>query len=368
MKKIVIDARELRTSTGRYVERLLHYLQDVDTDPSHRYLVLLKPKDMDSWEPHNKRFKKVTCRFKEFGFGEQVGFLWQLVRVRPDLVHFGMVQQPILYQGAVVTTMHDLTTLRFAHPAKNKLVFALKQRVYYLVNYIAAHKSRLILTPSEYVKDDVARSMRINSRKITVTYEAGTSIEVSAEAMPDLTDVRFLMYVGRPNPHKNLSRLLEAYSVLKQDMPDLHLVLAGRKDILFRRHAREVRRLGIPDVHFTGHVTDGQLRWLYEHTAAYVFPSLSEGFGLPGLEAMAHGAPVVSSNATCLPEIYGEAAEYFDPKDTTAMADAIGQVLCKPALREKLVDAGYAQVKRYSWKRMAEQTLSAYEQILTSEG
>ena len=364
MQKIVIDARELRTSTGRYVERLLHYLQEIDTDLSHRYVVLLKPKDMDGWEPRSKRFTKVACPYKAFTFAEQFALLAQLIKLHPDLVHFGMVQQPVLYQGKVVTTMHDLITLRFSNPSKNPLVFKFKQRIYKWVNFIAAHKSKAIITPTDWVKDDVARSMRINSRRITVTYEAGDSIDAAPEPIEALLDKRFIMYTGRPNPHKNLARLIEAFSQLKQEMPELHLVLVGRRDALFRRHEREVKRIGIPDVHFTGFVSDGQLRWLYEHAAAYVVPSLSEGFGLPGLEAMAHGAPVVSSNATCLPEVYGEAAQYFDPQDVEAMASAIRAVLIKPALRHKLIETGHKQVRKYSWKRMAEQTLSIYNEVL----
>ncbi|MGH7142162.1 MAG: glycosyltransferase family 4 protein [Candidatus Saccharimonadales bacterium] len=364
MKKIVIDARELRTSTGRYMERLLHYLQEIDTDLSHRYVVLLKPKDMETWEPISKRFTKVACPYKEFTFAEQIGLLWQLVRLSPDLVHFAMVQQPILFQGKVVTTMHDLTTLRFDNPSKNRMVFQVKQSVYRWVNYIAAHKSKVIITGSEYVKDDVARVMRLNSRKITVTYEAGKKFVDEPEPIVGLVDKKFIMYVGRPNPHKNLDRLIEAFAVLKTDMPELNLVLAGKRDSLYKHYASEVEEEGIKDVYFTGSVTDGQLRWLYEHTAAYVFPSLSEGFGLPGLEAMAHGAPVVSSNATCLPEIYGEAAYFFDPLDVDSMTKAITDVLTKPNLREKLINEGQAQVKKYSWRRMAEQTLSIYKNIL----
>lgn len=361
---IVIDARELRTTTGRYVERLLYYLQEVDTDRSHRYTVLLKPKDMDGWEPTSKRFVKVACPFKEFTFAEQIGLLGQLLQLHPDLVHFPMVQQPILYRGRVVTTMQDLTTLRFVNPSKNKFVFKVKQSVYHWVNRIAARKSAAIITPSEYVKDDVARHMHANSRKITVTYEAGDSIASSPEPMEEFVDKLYIMYVGRPQPHKNLDRLIDAFAVLKQTHPNLHLVLAGKRDTLFRRHERETNQKGIPDVHFTGFVSDGQLRWLYEHCAAYVFPSLSEGFGLPALEAMAHGAPVASSNATCLPEIYGDAAHYFDPLDIEAMAKAIGDILDKPALRTRLIAEGKKQYKKYSWRRMAEQTLAIYKQTI----
>jgi glycosyltransferase involved in cell wall biosynthesis len=364
MKKIVIDARELRTSTGRYVERLLAFLQEVDTDLSHRYVVLLKPRDVDGWQPTSKRFDKVACRFKEFTVAEQTGMLWQILELQPDLVHFPMVQQPIFYHGKVVTTMQDLTTLRFTNPSKNPMVFKFKQWVYRWVNVIAARKSAALIAPTEFVKDDVARTLRTNSRKITVTYEAGDSIDEASEPMEAFEGKQFIMYVGRPLPHKNLERLIEAFAILKQSHPDLNLVLAGKKDTLYRQHERETKHKGIPDVHFTGFINDGQLRWLYEHCAAYVFPSLSEGFGLPPLEAMAHGAPVVSSDATCLPEIYGDAAHYFDPTDVEAIAKAVGEVLDKPNLRTKLIKAGKKQVKTYSWKRMAEQTLDVYRQVL----
>ncbi|MDB5181485.1 MAG: glycosyl transferase family 1 [Candidatus Saccharibacteria bacterium] len=364
MKKIVIDARELRTSTGRYIERLLEHLQDVDNNLSHRYYVLLKPKDMDSWDPKSKRFTKVASPYKEFTFAEQIGLAIQLYRLKPDLVHFGMTQQPILYLRKAVTTIHDLTTVRFTNPAKNKLVFKVKQWVYERVIKIVAFKSQHLIVPTEFVKEDVAKFTRTNSRKITVTLEAGDSIGANPEKVAELEGKQFIMYVGRPTPHKNLGRLIDAFEILKQSRPDLVLVLAGRKDVLYRRHERTVKKRGIEDVVFTDFISDGQLRWLYEHTAAYVFPSLSEGFGLPGLEAMSHGAPVVSSDATCLPEVYGEAANYFNPLDATDMATKIADVLDKDDLRKTLIKKGKTQAGKYSWKRMAEQTLEVYKKTL----
>lgn len=364
MKKIVIDARELRTSTGRYVERLLAYLQEVDTDRGHRYVVLLKPKDMDGWTPKSKRFSKVACRYKEFTFAEQLGFAWQLYKLRADLVHFPMVQQPILYQRKVITTMQDLTTLRFTNPTKNKYVFRFKQWVYKWVNYYTARKSKAIITPSEFVKDDVAKFANLNSRKITVTYEAGDTIAAPAEPIEDLEGKQFIMYTGRPTPHKNLEGLIAAYALMKETRPDLHLVLVGKTDKNYKRHAARVEKEAIRDVHFTGFVSDGQLKWLYEHCAAYVFPSFSEGFGLPPLEAMSCGAPVAASNATCIPEVLGDAAHYFDPYSNHDMMRAIGEVLDKPELRKRLIAAGKKQVGKYSWKRMAEQTLEVYNRNL----
>ncbi|MCA9325279.1 glycosyltransferase family 4 protein [Candidatus Saccharibacteria bacterium] len=367
MKKIVIDARELRTSTGRYVERLLHYLQEVDKDPNHRYVILLKPKDMEGWEPTNKRFSKVACRYKEFTFAEQLGLAWQLYRLQPDLVHFPMVQQPILYQRAVVTTMQDLTTLRFTNPSKNRYVFRFKQWVYHWVNIFVAKKSRAILTPSEFVKDDVAKYARINSRKITVTLEAGDQVEATAEPISELEGTQFLMYVGRPTPHKNLPRLIEAFVLLQKKHKKLKLVLAGKKDSNYRRIEREVNKQGVEGVVFTDFIPDSQLRWLYENCAAYVFPSLSEGFGLPGLEAMASGAPVASSDATCLPEVLGEAAHYFNPENVEDIVRAVNDILTDKKLRAKLIKRGEQQVKLYSWKRMAEQTLTVYKDVLKEE-
>lgn len=362
MRKIVIDARELRTSTGRYIERLLFYLQKIDDQ--HDYVVLLKPEDVAGWQPTNPHFSVVACPYKEFGIGEQFGFIRQLYSLHPDLVHFGMTQQPIFYRGKVVTTIHDLTILRFRNPAKNWLVFSFKQWVYRLVLHHAAHKSVRVLNPSEFVKKDVLKTTKAKNGKFVVTNEAADKITDVAEAVSSLAGKKFLLYVGRPQPHKNLDRLVEAFALLRQKQPDLVLVLAGKKDELYERLQNRIDKLGIENVVLLGYVREGQLRWLYEHTAAYVFPSLSEGFGLPGLEAMQHGAPVVSSDATCLPEIYKDAAIYFDPLSIQDMAEKIGMVLEHPTLANELKAKGSELVKQYSWRRMADQTLEVYNEVL----
>jgi glycosyltransferase involved in cell wall biosynthesis len=362
-RKIVIDARELRTTSGRYVERLIHYLQAVDSQ--HEYTILLKPEDMDGWQPAIPSFKKIVCPHKEFTFDEQIGLRRQINGLGADLVHFPFPQQPIWYRGKTVTTIQDLTTLRFDNPAKNRLVFRCKQQIYKYVIRRAVRKSSQVIVPSEFVKDDVARFTGVHPDKITVTYEAADAISEAAEPLPALKgDERFIMYVGRPTPHKNLELLIKAFCLLQAQHPEMLLVLAGRKDANYRRIEASVQKQGVKGVVFTGFVSEGQLRWLYEHCEAYVFPSLSEGFGLPGLEAMVHGAPVLSSNATCLPEIYGEAAHYFDPLNVQAMADAINEVLTDKALRTELIDKGRHQAAKYSWQRMAEQTLAVYEQAL----
>lgn len=360
--KIVIDARFLRTTTGRYIERLLHYLQEVDHQ--NDYVVLLKPKDMAGWQPTNQRFAKLASPYEEFGFAEQLGLLRQVRNLKPDLVHFGMVQQPVLYRGKVVTTMHDLTTVRFRNPSKNWLVFGFKQQIYKWVNKRVARKSALIIVPSQFVKNDIAAYANVPKAKIVVTYEATEKITASLEPVANLKPGGFIMYVGRPHPHKNLQRLVGAFGQLKQSHPDLKLALVGKSSSLYDSLFSWAKRKGISGVVLTGFVSDGQLRWLYENTAAYIFPSLSEGFGLPALEAMAHGAPVASSNATCLPEIYGDGAIYFDPLDESDMAAKIEQVLADEILRKDLIQAGFKRVKKYSWRKMAEQTLEVYKKAL----
>ncbi len=365
MAKIVIDAREYTTSTGRYVFRLIQYLEKIDRE--NDYTVLLKPADMEAYEFTNPRFSKLATPYAEFSFGEQLGFARQLQGLGADLVHFGMTQQPLLYRGKSVTTMHDLTTARFYNPDKNRTLFAFKQQVYKSVIKRVAQKSAAIITPSEFVKQDILDYTGVNPKKINVTYEAADPITEMPSPLPDLQKKQFIMYLGRPTPHKNLERLIAAFQLLRAQHPTLTLVLAGKKDANYQRIESVVPEGLRSHILFTDFISEGQLRWLYENCAAYVFPSLSEGFGLPGLEAMAHGAPVVSSNATCLPEIYGNAAHYFDPNDTQAMADAINEVLSNKKLRAELVQKGHHQAAKYSWQHMAEQTLAIYEKVISAD-
>jgi len=366
MARIAIDARELSTSTGRYVERLLYYLQKIDK--TNEYLILLKPTDYKKWQPESDNFKKLECPFKEFTFAEQLGFKKFLKKLGPDLVHFPMTQQPILYKGKVVTSILDLTITRYKYPSKNSAIFWIKQKVYTFVTKYVAHKSKHIITISNYVKKDVARFARIKKSKITTTYLAADEISEPVEPIKSLQSKPFLLYVGRPQLHKNLSRLIETFAILKKNHSDLLLVLAGRKDKVYDSYIDTAKKLGVDkDVIFTGYVSEGQLKWLYRGCKAYVFPSLSEGFGLPGLEAMVHRAPVVCSTATCLPEVYSDGAWYFNPLDIHDMVRSINEVLIKPELRNKLIRAGREQAKKYSWRRMAEQTLEVYERAINNK-
>ncbi|MGH7249722.1 MAG: glycosyltransferase family 4 protein, partial [Minisyncoccia bacterium] len=334
-KTIVIEARESGTSTGRYVDKLVEHLHKLDS--KHKYIVLAKPHRVAFFKKIAPKFKTVECQYKEFTFAEQIGLLKQLNKLKPDLTHFTMVQQPIFYRGKTVTTMNDLTTVRFREPSKSTPVYIIKWYVYRWVNKIVARKSTALLTFTEFVKDDVAKYAHVNSRKITPIYLGANEIIAKAEPVEGLEGQRFIMYIGRSFVHKNLPRLIDAFALIRQSHPGLRLVLAGKYDDLYKRIDKFAQQKGIKNIVFTDFVSEGQLRWLYENTSAYVFPSLSEGFGLPGLEAMIAGAPVVSSNATCLPEVYKDGAEYFDPYDVEDMAAAITRVLDDEKLRASLV-------------------------------
>ncbi|MGB4795861.1 MAG: glycosyltransferase family 1 protein [Candidatus Saccharimonadales bacterium] len=364
MAHIVIDARKSGTSTGRYIDKLIENLQEIAHE--HKITLLTNPKRVEYIRHIAPDYSVLSSSVEAFTFAEQIKLKKELDALGANLVHFPMVQQPVLYRGNVVTTIQDLTTIRFRNPAKNPFVFWAKQQVYKWLNRRVARKSAAIITPTEFVRQDVATYCQVPLEKITVTLEAADVIPDISEPLDKLIGKQFIMYTGRPTPHKNLERLIDAFVIVQKSHPELVLVLAGKKDVNYARHEERVRREGIQNVVFTGVVSEGQLRWLYENCAAYVFPSLSEGFGLPGLEAMVHGAPVVSSNATCLPEVYGDAAHYFDPLDVGNIARKIAEVLDDKTLRSNLIQKGRTQAAKYSWRRMAEQTLAVYEKALQS--
>src|SRR5262249_8431065 len=161
----------------------------------------------------------------EFTFSEQIGFLEQLRGLNADLVHFTMPQQPVSYRGNVVTTFHDLTTTRFRNPDKNWLVYSYKQDIYKWLLKRVAKKSSRIITVSKFTKHDVAQCTKIPADKITVTYLAADRIKDPPQRITQLAGKRFLLYVGRPLPHKNLRRLMEAYSIIRNLRDPIKLVL-----------------------------------------------------------------------------------------------------------------------------------------------
>jgi len=363
---ITIDARIINSTTGRYVQQLLAHLEELDK--TNDYVVLVPKKDLDFYKPKNPRFRVVEANFANYSFAEQIGFLKLLNELRPDLVHFCMPQQPILYRGKHVTTVHDLILLQTYNSDKNFIIFKLKQLVGRFVFYRIGHTSAKIITPTKYVRDAYAKFARIPQSKIAVTYESGDVPNVTPELVPELAFKEFILYVGSQSDYKNIRRLGDAHQKLLKSHPDLGLILVGkltgRNGPPLVANKAWAEKQGYKNIIFTGFVSNKQLMWLYKQCATYTFPSLMEGFGLPPMEAMMAGAVVTSSNASCLPEVYQDAVHYFDPLDVTDMAAKINDVLTDKNLRAELQAKSKQLVKKYSWKKTAQETLAVYQEVL----
>lgn len=357
---IVIDARIRRASTGRYTDRLLEYLQKIDA--TNQYTILVQPDD--PWQPTAKKWRVVKCPFAQFSFNplDQIRFTKQIQALKPDVVHFTMTQQPVFYFGTIVTTTHDLIMLRIMRPGTTPLpIFWLKMALYKFLFWWSHKKSTKIIVPTNFVKNDLATYEPFTKDKITVTYEAGEPTK-SVKTVP-FTDAKqpFIMYLGSAFPNKNLPKLVDAFGLLLEKMPETQLIFVGKREKYKIELEEYIATKPYSDHILTpGWLDDEQVFWLYENCAAYIFPSISEGFGLPALEAMSYGAPVVSSNASCLPEVYGDAVEYFDPLDIKDMADAIYRVIGNKKRRDELVQKSLKHGDKFSWERMARQTLDVY--------
>lgn len=362
---IVIDARIRRASTGRPIHWLVESLQDIDH--VNRYTILVEPDD--DWQMHSPAFTTLPCPYPQFSLNplHQFGFAWQLYTLKPDLVHFTMTQQPLLYFGRIVTMTHDTTMYHFVRRGRTPLpVYKLKMGLYRFLVWWSHRKSNRIIVPARTVAEEFMQLQPFTKKKLVVTYEAvGVPPKVKSIPLQGLSG-DFILYVGTAFPHKNLQKLVEAFDILHAKQPHLQLVFAGKKESHYEELERFIAgRPSAANITIAGFVPDGTLRWLMEHCGAYVFPSLSEGFGLPPLDAMTYGAPVVSSKASVMPEIYGDAAHYCDPYSAEDIAAKVHDVLNDPKLRTRLIEAGAEQVKKYSWIKMAKETLDVYQDVLT---
>jgi glycosyltransferase involved in cell wall biosynthesis len=361
---IAVDARNIGTSTGVYVENLLNHLEAIDSD--NDYVVILAEKSVDLWRPSKPNFRAVTSPYKNYTFGEQIGFALQLYRLRPDLVHFCMPQQPLLYFGRRVTTVHDLTLVRFENIDMNPLAYKLRKWIFTALLRNVIWRSKAVLTPTEYVRKDVLDfSSQRHSDKVVTTLEAGEPLAEKPEVVEEAKGKQYIFFVGNAFPYKNLRTTVDAFALLQERLPGLHLFFAGKKEYFYEQIEKYAQEKGVEKrTHFLGYISEGEKRWMFQNAEAYVVASLSEGFHIPGLEAMYENCPVISSDATCLPEVYRDAARYFDPHDPEELANVIEQVVTDKKMSEKLMEAGRKRVKQFSWRRMAEQTLEVYRKAL----
>jgi glycosyltransferase involved in cell wall biosynthesis len=377
-KHIVIDARIIDTTTGRYCRGLLEGLTETAGFDSIRCTVLVPSSSRDAWQEfYSDKFEFVACNVKNYSVSEQIRLKWILERLKPDLVHFCMPQQPVWYEASpVVTTFHDLTLLKTYNSDKNWLIFHLKQKVGKWVFLKSLEESKSIITPSNYTSDDIIQTFSELdglSDKISTIYLSG-----ELPKAPELTGKKkgkgdryvfvrpkkYLLYVGNQADYKNIPRLMEAHQELLKKDPSLHLVLASPPGKATSTNERLAKNRGYKNIVFTGWLSNKDLLELYEKCSCYVFPSTMEGFGLPGLEAMGMGAPVAAARATSLPEIYGKAAVYFDPFNAQDMAETIRQVLSNQRLRDEMIARGKKQFTKYSWKKMAAETLEIYRKAV----
>jgi glycosyltransferase involved in cell wall biosynthesis len=277
----------------------------------------------------------------------------------------------------MVITLHDLIKSEWGGrgaTTKGFLEYLVKRFGYSLVVRLAVSRAAAVFVPSRFVKDKVASKFGIGEDKIHVTYEAGTLLGKGRTASErEVEDVLgrlkvskpYLLYVGNVYPYKNVGRLLEAVKILNEEMGQkVQLVLVGARDIFRKRLEREILKKDVLKyVTLTGYISDPDLIDLYRQAESYVQPSLSEGFGLTSVEAMSLGTPVVEANASCLPEVAGDAALFFDPLDSHDIARKIAKVLEDGKLRRALSEKGLKRVRRFSWRKMAQETLKVYESI-----
>ena len=374
--KIAIDARFYGpegTGIGRYLENLLRELEKIDS--INQYTVLLRKNNFDLFNPKGANFKKILTDARWYSVKEQILVPAVLNKIKPDLVHFPHVNIPLLWGGKFVVTIHDLTKTDFGSAASSTKIlpiYLIKNQGYKIVLNQALRRAEKILTPSKFVKEKISQAFQIPASKFAVTYEAADDIFVRAgttnystgkiRGVLESFDIKrpFFLHVGNLFPYKNAEILLEALPKLDEKFS---LVLVGGINAFTERFEKKVGQLKLEKrVRFTSYIPNEDLGLLYKQAEALVFPSLSEGFGLPGIEAMAVGCPVVAAEVSSLPEVYGKAALYFDPTSEEELLEKMNLVL-DPKVRKELIKKGSEQAKQYSWVRLAQETLGVYTSV-----
>lgn len=359
--KIGIDARFFgpkQKGLGRYVQKLIEGLEK--NDSKNTYLIFLRKDNFNEYFPKNKNFKKVLANYKWYGFKEQIFFPFKIKRHGIDLMHFPHFNVPLFCFNPFVITIHDLILKRF--PTRkastlNPLMYKIKNLAYHLVISSAIKKAKKIIAVSNYTKKDILKYFKVDSDKIRVIYEGSPERKENKEENKKKT---YLLYVGNAYPHKNLERLILAFNKLIKEKKDIYLILVGEIDYFYKRIKNKFS--SSENLIFTDFVSDKDLSLLYKNALVYVFPSLYEGFGLPPLEAMAYGVPIVSSDSSCLPEILGDSAIYFDPENVNDIFEKIKYVLDNRKIRKKLVSKGFEQIEKYNWQKMAKEILRVYKE------
>ena len=367
--RIGIDARKLHDhGIGTYIRNLLQQLARLDRETE--FVVFCRPEDHASLTSTGENFRPVVETAGNYSISEQVRIPLALRREGVTLFHAPHYVLPPLVACRSVVTIHDCIHLMFPQYLPNRMALQYARTSITL----AARRAARVMTVSESSKRDILRFVDTEPGKIDVIYNAYDErfgIEPREEDVArvreryQLHDHQFVLYAGNVKPHKNLERLIEAFHLVrKRGLDHLKLVLIGDEISKYAALRRAVHQHRLHQyVRFLGYLPQETLAVMYRLAGVFVFPSLYEGFGLPPLEAMASGTPVVTSNVSSLPEVAGDAAVLVDPYSPQAIADGIHQVLTDDTLRQALRQKGFARATQFSWEQSVRRVRDIYTEV-----
>ncbi len=292
-------------------------------------------------------------------------------RPRPNVFFTPTHYAPRFSPIPTVISVMDLSYIHFPHLFNKKDLFQLKQWTSYSVKNAAK-----ILTISKSSKDDIINYYHVSKDKVVVTYpgisenkpgkEKTYSMEKLQKKYGITTD--YILFVGTLQPRKNITRLIEAFAKIVKNHPEISLIVVGKKGWQYEEILLAPGKFGVgTQVKFLDFVTDDDLPLFYQNAICFVLPSLYEGFGLPVLEAMKLGCPVITSNVSSLPEAGGTAAAYVDPLNVDDIAQKLEQVIKDPSLRKKMAQAGKRHIKKFSWEKTAKETLAVLQEVANKQ-
>lgn len=360
-----------RSGVGHYTGRLLAHL--VQQRPEWEYM-LFSNRPLDPLEAELTRTLPIA---DNFGFSR---FVWmqlilpRIIRQRqPDLCHFPNNTAPLCQNRPSVITIHDASLFLHSRHHPHSRLLALR-----LLLPHVARRATAVITVSHHARQDLMRVLQLPAEKIHVIHEAAPKgfqplidpiQRRQLRARYNLPE-QFVLFVGTMEPRKNLKRLVRAIAHLRQRDCAVRLVLAGPNGWLINGSLeKEIETLNLQDaVQSLGYVPQEDLPGIYSLATVFAFPSLYEGFGLPPLEAMACGTPVLTSRGTAMAEICGEAACLVDPHQEEAIADGLFCLLTEPERRDYLRQCGLVRAQQYSWERTAQETAVVYEKVLNGSG
>ncbi len=352
--RIGIDARKLHDfGIGTYIRNLLRHLARLDSRTE--FVLLCRQADTQALASLGENFRPVAEHAGNYSVAEQFTIPLALRRERVTLFHAPHYILPPLVSCKSVVTIHDCIHLMFPQYLSSRFALAYARTSMAM----AARRAARVMTVSESSKRDIMRFFDTDPEKISVIYNAYDERFGVEPAEEDVLRVReryqlhdeFVLYAGNVKPHKNLERLIDAFHIVrKRGLDHLKLVLIGDEISKYAALRRAVHQHQLHKyVRFLGYLPEETLAVMYRLAGVFVFPSLYEGFGLPPLEAMASGTPVVTSNVSSLPEVAGDAAVLVDPYDPHAIADGIHRVLTDEGVRRDLRQKGLARANQFSW-------------------